>query len=91
MLLALHKKVPLCRSDAFVSSVYVAVIEMHQCFVTIGLLGLWFMFVYLSGPGAAMFAVWADALLPFIQGPQNNGEGILLRKELLTLASMVCA
>lgn len=49
------------------------------------------MFVYLSGPGAAMFAVWADALLPFIQGPQNNGEGILLRKELLTLASMVCA
>lgn len=27
----------------------------------------------------------------FTQGPQTNGEGILFRKELLTLASMVCA
>lgn len=71
MLLALHKKVPLYRTDAFVSSVYVAVIEMLQCFVTIGSLGLWYVFVYLSGPGAAMFAAWADALLPSFKDPET--------------------
>lgn len=28
------------------------------------------MFVHLSGPGAAMFAAWADALLPLFKDPR---------------------